>query len=356
VGFGNTGKIPIGEEKAMKGRKKGTFKYLGIVITLAGGLVLLVGVAFAWRPVVTFAQANLQILEDRLFLPLVLQDNDLVTPTPVTPTPGTPEPTPPTPQPTVEPAEYIVIGWNDLGMHCYNRDFSDLAVLPPFNTLWAQVVRRGDPPEIVTEGITVEYSFPDNTYSVGKSNFWDYDLALFDVDLPENIGLTGIGLSGLMIAHDDHFAAEGIPLTEYNDGDHVTRIPYQLANIVVRDASGNELASNQVVAPVSTEMRCDECHSDYGEGNENIATGVVEQNILTKHDDENMDEYPAGHEGPLMDRRPILCAECHSSNALGAPGVEGLPSLSRAMHDKHKEKVPNSTDGCYKCHPGPETQ
>ena len=41
---------------------------------------------------------------------------------------------------------YVVIGWNDLGMHCYNHDFQDLAVLPPYNTLWAQVIQRGDPP------------------------------------------------------------------------------------------------------------------------------------------------------------------------------------------------------------------
>ena len=30
---------------------------------------------------------------------------------------------------------YKILAWNDLGMHCYNRDFSDLAVLPPYNTL-----------------------------------------------------------------------------------------------------------------------------------------------------------------------------------------------------------------------------
>ena len=81
--------------------------------------------------------------------------------------------------------EYVVLSWNDLGMHCYNRDFQYLAVLPPFNTLWAQVVRVGDPPQIITDTsvIRVTYHFADNTYSVGKSNFWDYDQQLFGVDL-----------------------------------------------------------------------------------------------------------------------------------------------------------------------------
>ena len=107
--------------------------------------------------------------------------------------------------------EYILTGWNDLGMHCYNRDFSNLAVLPPFNTLWAQVVRRGDPPEIVTTGVKVTYAFPDNTFSVGKSNFWDYAPQLFGVNLAPNIGLTGNGLAGTMEREADHFVAEGIP-------------------------------------------------------------------------------------------------------------------------------------------------
>ena len=250
---------------------------------------------------------------------------------------------------------YVVLAWNDLGMHCYNRDFQDLAVLPPYNTLWAQVVKVGDPPQIITSGITVTYSFPDNTYSVGKSNFWDYDIPLFGVDLEPNVGLTGKGLSGTMDLHIDHFVAEGIPLTEYRDGDLINRYPYQLAKILVKEtASGTELARLTVVAPVSTEMRCDYCH--YDGALEDISTGRVETNILSLHDKENADEYPPGHTGALMNRRPILCAECHASNALNAPGVSGLPNLSRAMHEKHAEKVSQDLTGCYSCHTGSQTK
>lgn len=323
-----------------------TKKQVLLGVLLISMILTLVIIASSSQPIEAFAQATLANLQDNLFLPIILQNKDVPTPTY----------TPPTPEPPPTLGDYVVVGWNDLGMHCYNRDFSDLAVLPPYNTLWAQVILRGDPPQIVTDTVTVSFSFPDNTYSVGKSNFWDYDLALFGVDLPSDTGLTGTGLAGLMVQKEDHFVAEGIPLTEYNDGDFNTRVPYQLADLVVRDSNGAELVRNRVVAPVSTEMRCDECHSDHGPGNEDIATGVVEQNILTQHDEENMDEYPPGHEGPLMNRRPILCAECHASNALGAPGVAGLPNLSKAMHEKHKEQVPNTTDGCYKCHPGPQTQ
>jgi len=257
--------------------------------------------------------------------------------------------------PSVASSGYVVLSWNDLGMHCYNQDFQDLAVLPPYNTLWAQVVKVGDPPQIITNGITVTYSFPENTYSVDKSNFWDYDLPLFGVDLEPNVGLTGKGLSGTMDLHNDHFIAEGIPLTEYRDADLDNRYPYQLAIITVKETlSETELANLTVVAPVSTEMRCDYCH--YDGAIEDISTGRVETNILTLHDMENESEYPPGHRGALMDRRPILCAECHASNALNAPGVSGLPSLSRAMHEHHAENVSQDLSGCYSCHPGPQTR
>jgi len=175
------------------------------------------------------------------------------------------------------------------------------------------------------------------------------------VDLPPNVGLTGKGLSGEMDPAGDHFVAEGIPLTEYSDSAPTTRAPYQLATVIVYDATtGQELARTRPVAPVSTEMHCDNCH--YDGGVEGIATGRVETNILTLHDEENSDEYPPGHQGLLMDRRPILCAECHASNALGEPGVAGVPSLSKAIHKKHREEVPNTLEGCYNCHPGPQTQ
>lgn len=267
--------------------------------------------------------------------------------------------------------EYIVLGWNNLGMHCYNADFKDLAVLPPYNSLWAQVIRVGDPPHIVTTGITVEYGFPDNTYSVdrqgrpNKSNFWIYAQQLFNLSapLPPNVGLTGKGLSGTMDVEGDHFVAEGIPLTEYRDQDAVSQFsyPFQKAVITVHGSGKFPVAQSTVVAPVSTEMSCINCHSDDGDATTRypiVPTGKVETNILTLHDYLNISNYPSGHEGPLIGRRPILCAKCHSSNALNAPGSPNISSLSNAMHRHHKDlpDITPDTNGCYNCHPGPKTQ
>jgi hypothetical protein len=244
---------------------------------------------------------------------------------------------------------YVLLGWNDLGMHCYHKDFRDMAVLPPYNTLWVQVVKKGNPPTLITQGIAVRYSFVDNTYSVGKTNFWFYDKALFGVDLAPNVGLKGNGLRGTMKLAGDHFVAEGIPMTEFNDSTPTLRQPYQLARIVVVDkATGVVLARQTVVAPVSSEMRCDRCHNNNGTANPTIATGRVGTNILTLHD------RLSGT--ALMARRPVLCAVCHGSNALGMPGNPALENLSKAMHTRHSEAVPNTLLGCYNCHPGPQTR
>jgi hypothetical protein len=173
--------------------------------------------------------------------------------------------------------------------------------------------------------------------------------------------LKGNGLSGEMVLTGTHFIAEGIPLTEFRDSDYEANpsnpapYPYQLATVTVWDAAtGAKLAETTAVAPVSTEMHCDNCHSDGQQ--EGIATGSVGLNILTLHDRENMGEYPIGHTGPLVNRTPILCAECHASNALGALGQPEVPSLSNAMHNHHEEEVEPTIDGCYQCHPGPQTQ
>ncbi len=231
--------------------------------------------------------------------------------------------------------QYIVIGWNDLGMHCSNKDFSTLAILPPYNNLRAQIVRVGDAssnPDVVTTGLRLSYEIPGNTYSVGKTNFWDYEDQLFGVNLEPNVGLEGNGLSGDMTDTLNYFYVDGVPLTPYTDDDLQHEDPLQLALLTVYNGSNQVLTSTQPVAPVSNEINCvsSGCHSS-------------EQQILNEHDDEG---------GFNPNNTPILCADCHSDNALGTSGQAGVPSLSEVIHDKHAEK----TNDCYKCHPGPNTQ
>lgn len=235
---------------------------------------------------------------------------------------------------------YVVLGYNDLGMHCMNNDFSDLCVLPPANTLRATVIKRGSEPQITTSGVTVSYSIPGNTSSSTKINFWNYANALFGATLPNDVGLFGFGLQGNMQATTaGDFWAHGIPLTPITDAG-VTD-PYQLALINVMQ-NGSLVASTQAVTPVSWEMSCNNCHNTPGMS--------VTMDILTKHD------RLSGTD--LVNHRPVLCASCHADPALGTTGVAGVPTLSSSMHAFHApmfKGLPN-TMPCYSCHPGPQTQ
>jgi hypothetical protein len=72
---------------------------------------------------------------------------------------------------TLDSTDYVVFAWNDLDMHCANLICDEAVLLPPYNTVWAQVIKRGDSPTILTTGLTVEYSVIDNTYFYEKQFF-----------------------------------------------------------------------------------------------------------------------------------------------------------------------------------------
>jgi hypothetical protein len=236
---------------------------------------------------------------------------------------------------------FVVLAYGNLGMHCMNQDFSELCILPPYNVHRAQVIRRGDDPQIVTSGVTVNYSIPGNTISTTKTNFWQFAPALFGKVLPPNIGLTGNGLAGRMVlTGQNDWWATGIPITPLDDKGNLN--PYQLAKVDVQ-ISGKTVASTVSVIPVSWEINCNLCHNTPG-----ISTAT---DILRKHD--------KLHGTNLEASKPVLCASCHADPALGTTGVAGVKKLSMAMHGAHAPRmgqVAYLKNVCYACHPGIQTQ
>jgi hypothetical protein len=249
--------------------------------------------------------------------------------------------------------DYVVLGWNDLGMHCINPSYKELAILPPANNLWVQVVKRGDPPVIVTTGVTMDYSIVNNRKVTGKTDFWQYAEQLFGIRLPEGVGLTGNGLSGTLHLVDNHFEATAIPALPYDDA--MNWNPYQTAVIKLQTAAGGTPRKTKVVLPVSDELNCSQCHAQGMDATGNIGGGSasVDTNILAIHD------YYHGTSGltstgpDLLKMRPVLCASCHADNAIGRPGDGHSLPLSQAMHGWHAQ-FPDA--GCYSCHPGEATQ
>lgn len=238
---------------------------------------------------------------------------------------------------------YTVLGYNDLGMHCMNQDFSEMCILPPFNTLRAQVIDRSrEEPRIVTTGVNVKYSIPGNTVSTNKTNFWTYAPKIFGVNLAPNIGLTGNGMTGKLVpTGKNDWQATGIPITPLDD--KLVNNPFQLSKIVVTTTAGKSLATTVAVVPVSWEINCNLCHNTPGIS---VAT-----DILRKHDQK--------HGTKLEMSKPVLCAGCHADPALGTTGVAGVKAFSHAMHGSHASRMsalPQLTNRCYACHPGVKTE
>src|ERR1700690_2989760 len=62
---------------------------------------------------------------------------------------------------TSSAASATLLGWNNLGMHCMDSDYSVFSILPPYNTIEAQLIVNG---RLVTNGsgYTVSYqALPD---------------------------------------------------------------------------------------------------------------------------------------------------------------------------------------------------
>jgi len=244
--------------------------------------------------------------------------------------------------------QYVVLANNDLGMHCMMRDFSHFMILPPFNTVQAVVIKRGDGPDVIdiSEGsdFTVRYSIPGNTHSTDKSNFWKYDQDLLGVDLEPDIGLTGNGMSGVLTPHNDKWEVTGIPITPLDDAGRIN--PYQLATVTVEKEGTGFVAQTQTILPVSWELSCNVCHGDPEAGTN------VEVDVLRDHD--------RIHNTDLENNQPVFCASCHADPALGAPGEPGISSFSSAMHSAHADRLDDLPvdfgNDCYSCHPGRRAQ
>ncbi len=296
--------------------------------------------------------------------------------------------------------EYRLLAWNDLGMHCMDgNDYSVFSILPPYNTLNAQLIQKGEgTARRISSGVTITYEAAPsldgkwNTISSTKTNFWQYSQKLFGANLAKDIGLKGYPVQSktphameYQSAHD-WWIAEGIPTAPYNDDGSVNHYP--MVKVVARDTGGNVLAETTTVLPVSDEMDCSKCHSSTagynatkpikGFVNDADKNKDYKLNILRLHD-QKYDissyladlktkgyDYNVSLEETARAGTPILCAACHGSNALPGTGVSGIPPITEAIHSRHKsvidpktgQKLDNAANrnACYTCHPGATTQ
>ncbi|MGR8932228.1 MAG: IPT/TIG domain-containing protein [Gammaproteobacteria bacterium] len=308
-------------------------------------------------------------------------------------------------------SNFKVLANNDLGMHCVDDDFSVFSILPPYNTINAQVIGQnanGIPQLLGKDAVILRYSaMPDkngsiNSTSIGKSNFWTYAKAIFGADLALGQGFKGLYMPADALAPDNTafswsnqlnmFSAEGIPA--FPTDDYGNNNPYVMMRVTAFDAKNPnvQLAETDVVVPVSDETTCSNCHatgkpaasdSRISWSNNPDISVQSRNNVLTLHDRREGTQLTA--------QQPVLCASCHYSPALDLAG-NGKPTgnqvghkwMSQVMHDFHANKMiipgtaiydrpapiqalvdpvtnsagvpPANQQACYQCHPGTDTK
>jgi hypothetical protein len=320
--------------------------------------------------------------------------------------------------PAADAQQYRILGANDLGMHCIDKEFSVFSILPPFNVVNVQVVKSaiGVNPvllddstvDVTYEAIADGASSYNSTSLMQKTQFWQYAPGLFGVNVPAGMGLTGLWMPAdapvpgpqplAFQSTSRSFRAFGIPITPVDDALHTN--PFPLLRFAARDKQTHALlATIDVVVPVASETDCSSCHAtghiaaedpSIAWSNDSDLEVQSKRNVLILHD------HKQGTH--LMASQPVLCASCHISPPLdlgggnpnggsgsipiasrstqhvgggmhnGAHPPSQIPLMSKVMHDFHGKVVDPNTgrlvfprngtalQTCYKCHPGAITQ
>jgi hypothetical protein len=292
--------------------------------------------------------------------------------------------------------DVVVMASNDLGMHCACPGADYMLLLPPFNTLRAQVIERGlGSPVVLSDhnDIRVEYNVVENTDASLQADpyfsVWMENMPVYGFGPALNAqgriqGLTGSTLSGEMHAQPEGWwEVVGVPAFPDVSNNSTTqekvmidplggpdRNPYLTGEVkVYEQATGALLAETSTTVPVAFGGCCD-CHlqlaADSGYPNPTPLESFTLMGSLHERDsginfadpaqlDPNNDGVPG----------PIRCSQCHLDAAMGetAPaGYTGLPTsqytFSDVLHRWHVENSvvltydPTLATNCYQCHPG----
>jgi mono/diheme cytochrome c family protein len=251
-----------------------------------------------------------------------------------------------------EEDEYVLLAWNNLGMHCISDSDPYWILLPPANDIYAQLFRRGDPPEIVTEDVVIEYAVEEGfEYPEKHVRFWEFADKLLGVELEPGVGVGGLRVKGEMKLEEEHnsFAAPFVPVVPYPDDGSFN--PYPLFTITAKDkVTGEILATTKTVAPTSTEMGCKNCHG--GAWRVNGLAGFTDDtslDVLQAHDKNSGTNLVE----KALNGEPMLCQSCHADPVLGTKGKPELLNFPAAIHGWHANFLTEreGMTACVACHP-----
>lgn len=295
---------------------------------------------------------------------------------------------------------WTLVGWNTLGRHWMDSDYSVFSFQPPLNVVHAQLIDpsgrlvTGAGGPAVTYRAVADATGSINSWSAGKTDWWLYAALLHPGTAPTpDVGLRGAAMPGLGNAAQPMtflpgaalYEADGIPITPIDDAGRERHHP--LLRLEARSGDGALLADTVVDLPVFDRPGCATCHASIGGLGIMPSVGFAYDpdadrdfrlNILGLHDDFQLAEpvFQAALQTLGYDERglrktvtsggiPVRCSACHASNALPGSGLPGIHPLTVSVHGLHAfawdpvfqtplEFVPGR-GACHRCHPGGES-
>jgi hypothetical protein len=258
-------------------------------------------------------------------------------------------------------SNYKVLAWNDLGMHCACPGAETFLILPPFNTIRAQVFQYGpNDPVVVSSGVNVTYSMLDNNendnYLINTDPYYKNIIAFSPKMFPgyqpvvngKIVSISGAGLAGNMTYNATPKAYEvvGVPAFPVPTGtssdvmndpfstSNPKRTPYLTAQIKVTNTAGTVLATTNTTVPVAFGGCCP-CHLKLASANGYTADPRGSFNYMGKL---HATKASTGRTASKIDFSlidpdgdgiggPIRCSVCHWDPAMGETAAPGLAKV-----------------------------
>ncbi len=248
-----------------------------------------------------------------------------------------------------ETDEYVLPAWSSRGLYAMTDADRYFSINGPGCDIHAQLLRRGELPEHVYDGVELEYRIEKGfDRPADHVAFWDSSEALTGEKMEPHTGVTGNKTSGKMKYDEETglFSAVDIPLVPYayegKDGKTVFN-PYPVVKITAKDSSGGAvLASVTLTIAVSTELSCKTCHG--GSWRVNGSAGLSSEtarNILANHDRRHRTRLTQS----VGQGKPVACKSCHNDES-------GSMNLSASIHGFHAVFLSGKgADACAACHP-----
>ncbi len=217
------------------------------------------------------------------------------------------------PYPYEPEAKYLLVAWALDGMgFTSNPKVSGIDFSPASPEIRAQLIRRGEAPELIGSEASISYSMLVN----------------------------GARIAGEMTKQEGYFKAEIPELANVEQ-------PYHLVEVEAV-ADGVVLSRTRLMVAQSAEVDCNHCHGQAKAAEEQGLSRETAAHILERHDKRSNTALKAGFDQGEV----VVCASCHADSSRGMTGQEGVLNLSAAIHGFHAAYMAEQGAGaCAFCHP-----